>query len=192
MLKSIWTRFPAEDVWPYMREKMPTHSMTGPALTAVAVLRPVIGLTVIGTVFQSPWALAIGHNAAVDLAAAVRWKPCNSSLPCLPFSSYIWTLTWSFMSWVNFMALGPLIPGHTPTCDFRNTRLSMRKWALHSSFLKSFFFFPFLLFLTIHVFTQQQHFAAAGPLPWGKVRLEVSTHLNEDHTYTHMGMIARC
>lgn len=187
MLKSIWTRFPAEDVWPYMREKMPTHSMTGPALTAVAVLRPVIGLTVIGTVFQSPWALAIGHNAAVDLAAAVRWKPCNSSLLCLPFSSYIWTLTWSFMSWVNFMALGPLIPGHTPTCDFRNTRLSMRKWALHSSFLMSFFFFPFLLFLKIHVFT-----AAAGPLPWGKVRLEVNTHLNEDHTYTHMGMIARC
>lgn len=89
MLKSIWTRFPAEDVWPYMREKMPTHSMTGPALTAVAVLRPVIGLTVIGTVFQSPWALAIGHNAAVDLAAAIRWKPCNSSLSCLPFSSYI-------------------------------------------------------------------------------------------------------
>lgn len=129
-----------------MREKMPTHSMTGPALTAVAVLRPVIGLTVIGTVFQSPWALAIGHNAAVDLAAAVRWKPCNSSLPCLPFSSYIWTLTWSFMSWVNFMALGPLIPGHTPTCDFRihdcqweNEPSIHHSWRVSFSFL--FFFF---------------------------------------------------
>lgn len=146
MLKSIWTRFPAEDVWPYMREKMPTHSMTGPALTAVAVLRPVIGLTVIGTVFQSLWALAIGHNAAVDLAAAVRWKPCNSSLPCLPFSSYIWMLTWSFMSWVNFMALGPLIPGHTPTCDFRihdcqweNEPSIHHSWRVSFSFL--FFFF---------------------------------------------------
>lgn len=65
---------------------MPIHTMTGLVLTAVAVLWPVIGLTVIGTVFLPLRALEMGHNAAVDLAAAVRWKPCNCNFPRLPFS----------------------------------------------------------------------------------------------------------
>lgn len=120
---------------------MPIHTMTCLVLTAVAVLWLVIGLTVIGTVFLPLQALDMGHNAAVDLAAAVRWKPCNSNFPCLPFSSSVWTLTWSFMSWVNFMTLWPLKPGQPPTCDFRNTWLSMRKWALHSSFQRTLLVF---------------------------------------------------
>lgn len=72
-----------------MREKMPIHTMTCLVLTAVAVLWPVIGLTVIGTVFLPLRAQEMGHNAAVDLAAAVRWKPCNCNFPRLPFSSSV-------------------------------------------------------------------------------------------------------
>lgn len=71
--------------WLHMREKMPIHTVTRLVLTAVAVLWPVIGLTVIGTVFLPPRALEMGHNAAVNLAAAVRRKPCNCSFPRLPF-----------------------------------------------------------------------------------------------------------
>lgn len=48
------------------------HTMTCLVLTAAAELRPVIGLTVIGAFFLSLWALEMGDNAAVDLAAAVR------------------------------------------------------------------------------------------------------------------------
>lgn len=81
----------------------------------------------------------MGHNAAVDLATAVRWKPCNCNFPHLPFSSSVWTLTWSFMSLAHFMTLRHLKPGQPP-CDFRNTGLSMRKWALHLSFQRSLFF----------------------------------------------------
>lgn len=72
-----------------MREKMPIHTMTRLVLTAVAVLWPVIGLTVIGTVFLALWALEMRRNTAVDLAAAVRWKPCNCNFLRLPFSSPI-------------------------------------------------------------------------------------------------------
>lgn len=61
------------------------HTMTCLVLTAAATLWPVIGLTVIGTVFLPLWALEMGHNAAVDLTAAVRWKPCNCNFPRLPF-----------------------------------------------------------------------------------------------------------
>lgn len=76
-------------IWLYMREKMPIHTMTCLVLTAVAAPWPVIGLTVIGTVFLPLRALEMGHNAAVDLAAAVRWKPCNCNFPCLPFSPFV-------------------------------------------------------------------------------------------------------
>lgn len=54
-------------------------------LTAVDMLWPVIGLTVTGTVSPSLKALEMGYNAAVDLAATVKWKPCNCSFPTLPF-----------------------------------------------------------------------------------------------------------
>lgn len=60
-----------------MREKMLMHTMTCLVLTAAAELRPVIGLTVIGAVFLPLWALEMGHNAAADVAAAARRKPCN-------------------------------------------------------------------------------------------------------------------
>lgn len=64
--------------------------MTCLVLTAVAVLWPVIGLTVIGTVFLPLRALKMGHNAAVDLAAAVGWKPCNCNFPSsAPFLSSV-------------------------------------------------------------------------------------------------------
>lgn len=51
--------------------------MTCLPLTAEVGLWPVIGLTVIGTVSLPLLALEMHHNAAVDLAAAVRRKPCN-------------------------------------------------------------------------------------------------------------------
>lgn len=67
---------------------MATHTMTRLVLTAVAVLWPVIGLTVIGTVFLPLRAPEMGHNAAVNLAAAVRWKACNCNFPRLPLFSF--------------------------------------------------------------------------------------------------------
>lgn len=57
--------------------------MTRSVLTAVAVLWPVIGPTVMGTVALPLWALEMGHNAAV------RWKPCNGNFHHLPFSSVV-------------------------------------------------------------------------------------------------------
>lgn len=66
------------------------HTMTCLVLTAAAELRPVIGLTVIGAVFLPLWALEMGHNAAADLAAAVRRKPCNCNFhPLLFFPSFL-------------------------------------------------------------------------------------------------------
>ena len=87
-----------------MRKKRPEHTMTCLVLTAVAVLWPVIGLTVIGTVFPPLRALKMGHNAAVDLAAAVGRKPCNcnfpSSSPFLPpferWHDHLWV---EWISW---------------------------------------------------------------------------------------------
>lgn len=69
-----------------MREKMLMHTMTCLVLTAAAELWPVIGLTVIRAVFLPLWALEMGHNAAADLAAAVRHKPCNCNFHPLLFS----------------------------------------------------------------------------------------------------------
>lgn len=84
----------------------------------------------------------MGHNAAVDLAAAVRWKPCNGNLSFFFSSSSVWTLTRSFMSQGHFVTLRHLKPGRPP-CDFRNTWLSMRKWALQSSLRRGLFCFSY-------------------------------------------------
>lgn len=62
--------------------------MTCLVLTAEIALWPVIGLTVIGTVFLPLWALEMHHNAAVDLAAAARKKPCNCNFPRISFSFF--------------------------------------------------------------------------------------------------------
>lgn len=74
-----------EKKWLYIREKMLMHTMTCLVLTAAAELWPVIGLTVIRAVFLPLWALEMGHNAAADLAAAVRRIPCNCNFHPLFF-----------------------------------------------------------------------------------------------------------
>lgn len=80
-----------------------------------------------------------GPQCCSELTTAVRWKPCNCNFLRLPFSSSVWALTRSFMSWVHIMSLRPLKPGQPP-CDFKNTLLSVKKWALYSSFQRSLFF----------------------------------------------------
>lgn len=169
------------------------HTMTCLVLTAAAALWSVIGLTVIGTVFLPLWALEMGHNAAVDLTAAVRWKPCNCNFPRLPFF-FLPFERWHDHLWVEGISW-PSGPWNLVNRQHAISKIHGCQWENEPSIRHSagtcFFFvlFCFGFFLQIHVFTRQQRFAA-GPPPWGKVRFEVSTLQGEDHTSTNTGIVA--
>lgn len=139
---------------------MPGHTMTCLVLTAVAVLWPVIGLTVIGTVFLPLRALKMGHNAAVDLAAAVGWKPCNCNFPSsAPFLSSVLNADTIIYELSEFHD-----PRALETWSTANARF--QKYMVVNEKMSPPFVIPEeLVFLQIHVFTRQQHFAAAGPPP---------------------------
>lgn len=162
------------------------HTMTCLVLTAAAELRPVIGLTVIGAVFLPLWALEMGHNAAADLAAAVRRIPCNCNFhPLFFFSlfslpSSILTLTWSFAKLPGAFEK----PGQLPACNFKNTWLSMRKWAFHLSFCRNFcslFFFFFCRYL----FSPNSSVLLLALCLEGKFGLKSTSYKEQDHTWTN-------
>lgn len=121
----------------------------------------------------------MGHNAAVDLAAAVRWKPCNCNFPRLPF----------FVLLLNTdMIIYELSEFHDPWALEAWVTASMRfprYTAVNEKISPPFIIQEELTVLQIHVFTRWQRLTAAGPPPWGRVYLEVSRHLGKDHTYTN-------
>lgn len=142
-----------------MREKMLMQTMTCLLLTAVASLWLVIGLTVIGTVFLPLWALEIGHNAAVDLAAAVRCKPCNCNFPRLPFFFLHLNADMIIYEFREFLDPRALETWSTASKQFKKYMVVNEKMSPLFIILQELFFFS----LQIHVFTQQQRFAAGPP-----------------------------
>lgn len=160
------------------------QTMTCLLLTAVASKWLVIGMTVIGTVFLPLWALEMGHNAAVDLAAAVRWKPCNCNFPRLPiFFLHLNAdmIIYEFREFHDPRALETWSPASK---QFQKYMVVNEKMSPLFIILQELSFF-----FQTHVFTRQQRFAAGSPLR-GKVRFEVSILRGEDHTSTNTGIVA--
>lgn len=123
------------------------HTMTCLVLTAAAELRPVIGLTVIRAVFLPLWALEMGHNAAADLAAAVRRIPCNCNfhpLFFIIFPPFLHFNTDMIIRELSFMTLGPLKTWSTANMQFQKYMAVNEKMSLPFVILQELLFLFFV------------------------------------------------